>query len=1021
MSFTDIFIRRPVLATVVSLLILLFGLRAFFSLPLRQYPKMENTVIKVATTYAGADATLIQGFITSPLQKAIASADGIDYLVASSQQGSSSIQAYIKLNFDPDKAFTNIMSKVAEVRGELPREAESPVITKSTGQDIALMYISFSSKTMAPQQITDYATRVVQPRLETILGVASANVIGPGTFAMRIWLNPEKMAALGITARDISNKLTEMNVRSAPGKTKGGYVSLDIKASTDLHAAKAFEAMVIKHEGASLVRLRDVARVELGQTTYDHSVVFNGQQAVFIALKQTPEANPLTVIDRVRKAMPEIKQTMPAQLDSQIVYDATKYIRASISEVQSTIAEATLIVVFVIFLFLGSLRSVFIPMLTIPLSLIGVATFMLGMGYSLNLLTLLAMVLAIGLVVDDAIVVVENIHRHIEEGMKPLEAALLGAREIAVPVITMTLTLAAVFTPIALTGGLTGALFREFAFTLAGTVIISGVIALTLSPMLCAKLLRRENQESRLTVAIDKISNRLREAYKRNLTSMLKHYRPLVFLFTAIIAFSIPFLYNNTPSEAAPSEDQSVLFIFGNAPQYANHDYVTRYTKQMHSVFESFKETEDYFIINGMGNVTTVIAGMILKPWDDRDLSQQIIMQMLQKKLNNITGLQLFVFPLPPLPVGGDFSPINFVLTSVDEHNKLYHYAEKLLNKARQSKMFMFIKSDLQYNKPQVVVRIDRNKAAELGVSMQTIGNTLSSAFSGYYVNRFSLRGRSYDVVPQVERRFRYNPQDINNLYVRAESGDMIPLSTLVKIEQATIPNALKQFQQLNAVTISGMMSAGVTLGQALDFLATTAREELPNSVGVNYAGQSRQYIQEGNKMVYTFLFALIVIFLFLAAQFESFRDPLIIMSSIFMSSWGALFIMCAGVATNNIYTQIGLVTLIGLITKHGILMVDFANQLQVENSYTRREAIIEAASIRLRPILMTTAAMVVGVLPLVFASGAGAASRHSIGWVIAAGMSIGTLFTLYIVPAMYTILAKRHADSAKTPSTENL
>jgi len=1005
--FTDIFIKRPVLATVLSLLILVFGLRAIQVLNLRQFPEIKNTVIVITTAYPGADAGLVQGFITTPLQKAIASADGIDYLTAESHQNISIISAHIKLDFDPNKAFTSVMSKAAEVRGELPRGSESPVIKKQTGEQIALMYISFNSDKMDPGQITDYISRVVQPKIETVPGVSNVEIFGASTFAMRVWLNPNKMAALNITPDNVATALRENNFQSAAGSTKGSLVAFNIDAETGLKTTKSFEQLIVKQEKGTLIRLKDIAKIELGAESYDSSVIFNGKKAVFVAVKAAPTANPLTVITHVRKLLPTLKHDYPPALQSKIVYDATKYIRSSIKEVLKTILEATVIVVLVIFLFLGSIRSVIIPVVTIPLSLIGVCSLILALGYSINLLTLLAMVLAIGLVVDDAIVVVENIHRHIEEGIKPYQAALQGAREIAFPVISMTLTLAAVYAPIGFMGGLTGSLFKEFAFTLASAVIISGVIALTLSPMMCSKLLTSISSENRFSQRLDERFERLKNAYQRKLHRTLD-YRPVTLLFACVVLAACFLLYTQSPKQLAPDEDQSVLFVSATAPQYANIDYVTRFTHEFNQIYKTIPERDDYFIINGMGGVNNVISGLILKPWEKRKRSQAAIQSILQQKLSTVAGLNTVSFPLPSLPGSGGGLPIQFVVTSTGDHPSIYQAVERLKTSAMQSGLFMFIDSSLRFNKPELKIHINREKAAILGIQMEKIGDALATMLGENYVNRFDLSGRSYKVIPQVARKFRLNPERIKHIHIATADSTLIPLSTLVTLKETVQPNKLTQFQQLNAATLQGMMLPGKTTGQGLDFLTQKAQEILPQGMSFDYAGDSRRFMQEGAQLIYTFFFALIVIFLVLAAQFESFRAPLIILISVPMSILGALIPLFMGASTINIYSQIGLVTLIGLISKHGILMVEFANKLRESQGFSIREAIEQAASIRLRPILMTTTATILGITPLVIASGAGAYSRYSIGLVITFGMAIGTLFTLFVVPTMYSLLARR-------------
>ncbi len=1010
MNFTDIFVRRPVLACVVSLIILLFGLRAMSDLPLRQFPKMSNTVISVTTTYPGANAELVEGFITSRLQKSIAGADGIDYLTAQSMEGISTINANIKLNYDPNTAMTEIMAKVAEARNDLPKESNQPIIQKATGSSMALMYISFNSKNMNTQEITDYVARVVQPKLQTISGVSAAEILGGKTYAMRIWLNTQKMAALNITTADVVTALQNENFQAAAGQVKGNFVSFNINTRSDLNNSAQFADIVVKHDNNTLVRLKDVAEIHLGAETYDSSVIFNGKSAVFIGMKSTPTANPLTVISDVKKMLPELQVNYPPGFESKVVYDSTEYIRSSIHEVIQSIAEATMIVILVVFLFLGTLRTVTIPVITIPLSLIGVCSLMLAMGYSLNLLTLLAMVLAIGLVVDDAIVVVENIYRHIEEGLQPFEAALKGAREIAVPIITMTTTLAAVYAPIGFMTGLTGALFKEFAFTLAFSVIISGVVALTLSPMMCSKILSHSISQQRFVHYIDKTFEKFKNYYEQRLRLAL-NFRSVTVVFAAIILLACGLLALTTKTELAPEEDQSVLFASLTAPAYSNINYLTQFTKKLDKIYQSIPEAQDYFIVNGMGAQNNAISGLILKPWNGRKKSQSKVGAVLNPELSKIAGLNSIAFPLPSIPGSNDGLPIQFVVTSTMDRSVIQQVMQKLLDAAKKSGLFMFVDSDLKFEKPQLVINIDRNKAGLMGVHTSTIGSALATMLGGGNVNRFSREGKSYLVIPQVPDEFRINPDKLKEIYVQADAQkELVPLSSVISMEMTVIPNQLSQFQQLSSATLQGMMLPGKSITQGLAFLSAEAKKIFPTGVTFDYSGQSRQAMHEGNAMLYTFLFAMIIIYLVLSAQFESFRDPLIILISVPMSIAGALIPLNIGLATLNIYTGIGLVTLIGLISKHGILMVDFANKIQEHEGLDAHAAIIKAATLRLRPILMTTAAMVLGVVPLILASGAGARSRFDIGLVIASGMLIGTCFTLFVVPTMYTLFAKNRA-----------
>ena len=1013
MSFTDIFIRRPVLALVVSLLILLIGLRAMLGLPIRQYPKLSNTTITVTTIYPGADANLMQGFITTPLAQAIATAEGVDYLTSSSVQGTSTITSYIQLDFDPDKALTEVMAKVQQVRYLIPTAAEDPVIVKATGQTTDVMYIGFSSNELSSAAISDYLTRVVQPLLDTVPGVASADILGGQVFAMRLWLDPARMAARGISASDVAAAIQTNNYQSAPGQAKGFYTVTNVSTNTGLTDVDQFENMVVKAKSGAVVRMRDIATVDLAAQSWTSSVMMNGQHAVFIGIQATPSGNPLTLVKGVRDLLPELQRNLPPAVQMQVAYDSTKFIQASIDEVKSSLGSAVVIVVIVIFLFLGSFRAVVIPIVTIPLSLVGAGMIMAALGFSLNLLTLLAMVLAIGLVVDDAIVVVENVYRHIEQGRTPAQAALIGAREIASPVISMTLTLAAVYAPIGFLGGVTGALFREFAFTLAGAVIISGIVAVTLSPMMCSLLLSREMLHGRFVRVVDRVFSRLAEWYGRRLERSLD-YRPVTALFGAAVLVSLVFMYLNTKSELAPEEDQGVLFAVTKAPQYSNLDYADAYDLKLDQALNSLPETFLRFIVNGNLGPNQGIAGVILQPWGERARSAQQLKPLLQQKVSAVEGLSAFVFSLPPLPATIGGLPIQMVIYSPGDYKTIYLEMEKIKAAARKSGMFIVVDSDLAFNQPVIHVKIDRSKANDLGITMQSIGDTLALLVGENYVNRFDLGGRSYEVIPQVPRTQRLSAETLTRYYVKSAAGQPVPLSNLVTLSMETEPNALTQYNQLNSATFQAVPMPGVTTGQAVGFLEQQAKN-LPAGFSHDYLSDTRLYVKEGNQLTITFVFALIIIFLVLAAQFESLRDPLVILVSVPMSICGAMMPLFFGLASMNIYTQVGLVTLIGLISKHGILMVAFANELQVSERLDRRRAIEQAARVRLRPILMTTAAMVVGLIPLLTASGAGAASRFSIGVVVVAGMSIGTLFTLFVLPAVYTVLAKDHLAAAQS------
>jgi multidrug efflux pump len=1015
--FTDIFIKRPVLASVVSLLIFLVGLFSIVHLQLREFPQMNTSVITVTTAYPGASAKVIKGFITSPLQQSIASAEGIDYMTSSSVQGMSSVSVYVRLNYDSQKALTNVMSKVSEVTAELPKASQQPVIQKATGSQVALMYLAFRSKHMNGQQVNDYLSRVVQPKLETLPGVAQAQILGGQKFAMRVWLDPAKLASLSITVPEVISAIQANNYQAAPGATKGEYVAYDVDVDTDVHDVAAFKNLVIKTDNNAVIHLKDVAKVELGAESYNVDVSFDGKDATFMAISTTPEANPLTVAGELSKAFPNLIKQFPSGFDGHIVYDGSGYIRDSIKEVLQTIGEATLIVIVVIFLFLGAFRTVLIPVVTLPLSLVGVCSLIFAMGYSINLMTLLALVLAIGLVVDDAIVVVENVYRHLEEGKTPYESALQGAREIAMPVIAMTITLAAVYAPIAFTSGITGALFREFAFTLAMTVILSGVIALTLSPMMASKILSKKVMQGRFVKLVDRTFGRMQNAYQHRLTNALK-YRPVTMVFAVIVFASCIFMGLTSQKQLAPQEDQGFILTIANAPAYSNLNYLTKYTDLLNSVYKKIPSIDHYFIINGFPNATGAFSAAVLNPWADRSESQTQIQKKLQAAESGIAGLQAFPIEMPsiPSPDSGGF-PFSFVVTTTDEYPQLYDVSQRMLRAAEKSGLFMFVTSDLNYDKPELGMNVDRNKAAALGITMQQIGQALGGLLGGNYIDRFSMEGQSYKVIPQVPQKLRFNPKELNNIFVRDASGNMVALNNLVSMKLGSMPGQLNQFQQLNSATIGGMVMPGKTSAEALQYMRAQAAKILPAGYGYDYSGQTRQDVKEGSTLVYTFFFALIVIYLVLAAQFESFRDPWIILVSVPMSLCGALIFINLGLSSLNIYSGIGLITLIGLISKHGILMVDFANKLQSSEGLSIHDAIVKAAAVRLRPILMTTLAMVFGMVPLLMAMGPGAVSRFDIGLVIASGMLIGTCFTLFVLPTVYTLLAHNHANKAKAIS----
>ena len=1005
MKFTDIFVKRPVLATVVNLVILIAGLQAIRSLSVRQYPRSDIAVVQITTVYVGANADLVRGFVTTPIERVVASADGIDYMESTSAQGLSTIQVHLKINYDTTAALTQIQAKVAQVRNDLPPDAQIPVIDLQTADtQFAAMYLGFSSKDLDQNQITDYLTRVVQPKLSAISGVQRADILGNRTFAMRLWLKPQEMAARGVSPSDVHDALSKNNYLSALGSTKGSMVSVNLVANTDLRTPEEFRQMVIKENSGTVVRLGEIADVQLGAENYDQDVRFNGETATFMGIWVLPTANSLDVIKSVRAQLPAIEAQLPTGMKAGVPYDSTAYIQDAIDEVLHTLTETLIIVIVVIFLFLGSFRSVLIPIVAIPISLIGAVFLMLAAGFTINLLTLLAIVLSVGLVVDDAIVMVENVERHLEMGKTPYQAARDAARELVGPIIAMTITLAAVYAPIGIQGGLTGALFREFAFTLAGAVVVSGIVALTLSPMMGSKLLREGASHKGFAGIINRTFEKVRSLYGSMLAGTLK-YRPVVLTIWAIVAvLTVPF-YMFSMRELAPAEDQGVVFGVIQAAPNATIDQTNLFTKQVYDVYHSFPESASTFQIT---TPSGGFGGMVTKPWSQRTKTTQQLLMESSGKLSKIAGIRVIPLTPPPLPGGGNF-PVDFVIASAAEPQQVSQLAEQIVKKAMASGMFIFADTDVKFDQPQTEVVFDRDKLRSQGVDLSQAGQDLSTMLGGNYVNRFSIQGRSYKVIPQVKRMDRLTPDQLSQIYVKGSADKLVPLSTFASLKTTTEPRSLNKFQQLNAVRIQGVIPPPVPLDQALTFLEDQAKQVLPQGFTVDYAGESRQLRVEGSKFLGTFLLSAILIYLVLAAQFESFRDPFIVLAgSVPLAISGALMFSFLGFTTLNIYSEVGLITLVGLIAKNGILIVEFANHLQ-ETGLSKLQAIIGAATTRLRPILMTTAATICGHFPLVLAKGPGAGARNSIGIMLVSGMFIGTVFTLFVVPSIYMLVAKTH------------
>jgi multidrug efflux pump len=1003
MKWTDIFVTRPVLAIVVNLVILIAGLQSIRALSVRQYPRSDIAVVRVSTAYVGANADLVRGFITTPLERAIASADGIDYMESSSSQAVSSIAIHLKLNYDTNAALTQIQAKVAQVRNELPPEAEAPIIElQTTDNQMAAMYLGVSAAELDQNQITDYLKRVVQPRLTAISGVQRADILGDRTFAMRIWLKPDRMAAHGISPSTVQDALARNNYLSALGRTKGSMVSVNLVANTDLRSPEEFRRLVVKEAHGIVVRLGDIAEVVLGAENYEQDVRFNGETATFMGIWVLPTGNALEVISRVRAVVPELQAQMPAGMKVAVVYDSTQYIKDAIEEVLRTLSETLLIVIAVIFLFLGSLRSMVISVVAIPISLVGAVFLMFAAGFTINLLTLLAIVLSVGLVVDDAIVMVENVERHVHAGTPPVRAAIDAARELVGPIVAMTITLAAVYTPIGIQGGLTGSLFREFAFTLAGAVIVSGVVALTLSPMMAGRLLRTGDTERGFAGWINRRFDEVRERYTRAVSATLAYW-PVVIVFWLIVAALIVPLYTFSQRELAPAEDQGVVFSIIQAAPNSTIDQTRLFADQINNVYRALPETASTFQITFP---TGGFGGMVAKPWSERTRTAQQVLMQAAGPLSQIPGIRAIPLTPPPLPGGGSF-PVDFVITAAAEPQQLGEFASDLVRKAFASGLFLFADADLKFDQPQAEVVFDRDKLRSQGVDLRQAGRDLSVLLGGDYVNRFSIQGRSYKVIPQIQRSDRLTPDQLSELYITGSDDTLVPLSTFARLRTSAEPRELKRFQQLNAVRIQGVIPPRVPLDEALRFLEDQARAILPQGFAFDYAGQSRQLRTEGSSFLSTFLLSAVLIYLVLAAQFESFRDPFVILAgSVPLALAGALVFSFLGLTTLNIYSQVGLITLVGLVSKNGILIVQFANHLQ-ETGKERLAAITEAAGTRLRPILMTTAATVAGHFPLILATGPGAGARNSIGLMLVTGMIIGTLFTLFVVPSIYMLVAR--------------
>lgn len=1013
MKFTDIFIRRPVLAISISLLIIILGLQAISKLAVREYPKMTTTVITVTTAYPGADANLIQAFVTSTLEESIAQADNIDYMSSSSAPNVSTITVKMKLNTDPAGALADVLAKVNAVRSELPSGIEAPSVASSSG-GTGIMYISFRSNKLDSSQVTDYINRVVKPQFFTIEGVAGVQVFGAAEYALRIWLDPQKMAAQNLSAPAVISALSANNVQTAAGNDNGYYVTYRNKVETTTKSVEQLGNLIVASRGDDLVRLRDIATIELNKESDNSRATANSADSVVLGINPTSSANPLTVAEKIRPLFENIKKQLPDSMETDILYDSTIAINSSIHEVIKTIVEATVIVLVVILMFIGSLRAILIPVLTIPISLIGVLMMLQSLDFSINLMTLLALILAIGLVVDDAIVVLENVDRHIKEGETPFRAAIIGTREIAVPVISMTIALIAVYSPMALMGGITGTLFKEFALTLAGAVFISGVVALTLSPMMSSKLLKSNAKPTWMEERVEHTLGKVNHVYEYMLDLVMLNRKSML-AFAVVIFSTLPFLFNSLSSELTPNEDKGAFIAIGNAPSSVNVDYIQNAMQPyMKNVMET-PEVSFGMSIAGAPNSNGSLNIITLKDWKERSRKQSAVMNEINAKAKSIPEVSVSAFNFPEIDTGEQGPPIAIVLKTAQDYKSLANTAEKFLSAMKASGKFIYTNLDLTYDTAQMTISVDKEKAGTYGITMQQISSTLGSFLSGATITRVDVDGRAYKVISQVKRDDRLSPEAFKNYYLTASNGQSVPLSSLITMKLETQPTSLSRFSQLNSAQISAVPMPGSSTGDAVSWLQQHATDNLPKGYTFDFKSEARQLVQEGNALAVTFALAVIIIFLVLAIQFESIRDPMVIMISVPLAVSGALvslnilsFFGIAG-TTLNIYSQVGLITLVGLITKHGILMCEVAKEEQLNHGKTRIEAITHAAKVRLRPILMTTAAMVAGLIPLLYATGAGAVSRFSMGIVIVAGLSIGTIFTLFVLPVVYSYVATEH------------
>jgi multidrug efflux pump len=1020
MRISEICIERPVFATVLSLVVMLIGIVSYDRLSVREYPKIDEPVVTVTSDYRGASADIIESQVTKPLEDSLAGIEGVEVITSISRAERSQISVRFKLEREPDSAAADVRDRVSRVRNRLPDEVDEPVIAKVEADANPIIWLAFSSEKHSPLEVTDVANRIVKPKLQTLTGAADVRVFGERKFAMRIWLDKQRLAAYRLTPADVEDALRRQNVEVPAGRIESVEREFSVVSTTDLRTPEEFGAVILRNVEGYPVRISDVARVEIGAAAERTSVRFKGRSAVSLGVIKQATANPLELSKALRAELPRIAEELPEGMRVDISYDSSVFIDRSIKSVFVTIAEAIVLVLAIIFFFLRNLRATLIPLVTIPVSLIGAFAIMFVLGFTINTLTLLALVLAIGLVVDDAIVMLENIYRHIEEGMSRREAAFKGAKEIGFAIVAMTLTLAAVYAPVAFMTGRTGKLFIEFALTLAGAVLVSGFVALTLSPMMCSVLLKHEEKHSKGFMLIESFLNWLNAGYRRVLTQVLAH-RWIVFIGFVAVAVACGVLLKALKSELAPIEDRGVIIGVFNGPDGATLEYTQKYAQQLETIYSQTKDIERYFVVSGNPTVNQGISFVGLSDWSERDRSSRDIAKELFPKFAAVPGVMAFPVTPPSLGQSPRERPINFVIVTSAPYEELQQVTQEFLGELAKNPGLTNVDTDLKLNKPELSVLVRRDKAADLGVPVETIGRTLETFLGGRQVTRFKRDGEQYDVIVQVADVDRQSPDDIRDIYVRGADGSMIALDNLLDVQETVAPRELNHFGQRRAVTITANLTPGYTMGEALTYMDGIAAQLLKPGYAVDYNGQTREFRQSSASLAVTFVLALAFIYLVLAAQFESFRDPLIIMLTVPLSMAGALFALWATDGTLNVYSQIGLVTLVGLITKHGILIVEFANQLQ-EKGRDIHAAVIEAAELRLRPILMTTGAMVLGAVPLALATGAGAESRQQIGWVIVGGLLLGTFLTLFVVPAVYTLLAarKQPAGEASIPSIES-